>query len=169
MPRESPETLADPDSSDVVAVRQTARKYADQLGFSLVDQTKLVTAASELARNTLDYGGGGTARLEILENGTRRGVRLTFEDRGPGIPDITQALKDGFTTGTGLGLGLGGARRSGQRLLHRVSALWRHPGNDSSMEVSSIRSTTTSLKIEDQSTSARPGAGGRVRRRPRVR
>ncbi len=78
---------------------------------SLVDQTKLVTAASEVARNTLDYGGGGTAQLETLENGSKRGVRLTFEDRGPGIPDIAQALKDGFSTGNGLGLGLGGARR----------------------------------------------------------
>ena len=78
---------------------------------SLVDQTKIVTAASELARNTLDYGGGGEVRLEIVEQGGRRGVRLTFEDKGPGIADIEQALKDGFTTGKGLGLGLGGAKR----------------------------------------------------------
>ncbi len=111
MPRESPETVEIRASSDVVAVRQMAREYADQLGLSLVDQTKLVTAASEIARNTLDYGGGGTARLEVLENGSRRGVRLTFEDHGPGIPDIAQALKDGFSTANGLGLGLGGARR----------------------------------------------------------
>jgi len=111
MPRESPETVEIRASSDVVAVRQMTREYADLLGLSLVDQTKLVTAASEIARNTLDYGGGGTARLEVLENGSRRGVRLTFEDHGPGIPDIAQALKDGFSTANGLGLGLGGARR----------------------------------------------------------
>jgi len=111
MPRESPETVEIRASSDVVAVRQMTREYADLLGLSLVDQTKLVTAASEIARNTLDYGGGGTARLEVLENGGRRGVRLTFEDHGPGIPDIAQALKDGFSTANGLGLGLGGARR----------------------------------------------------------
>ncbi|MEH1864449.1 MAG: anti-sigma regulatory factor [Nostoc sp.] len=77
----------------------------------LVDQTKIVTAASELARNTLDYGGGGTVKLETLQEGRQRGLRLTFEDRGPGIPDIDLALKDGFTTGSGLGMGLGGAKR----------------------------------------------------------
>jgi serine/threonine-protein kinase RsbT len=98
-------------SSDVVAVRQATRALAEQTGLSLVDQTKLVTAASELARNTLDYGGGGTVRVDVLENGTRRGVRLVFEDRGPGIPNVAEAMKDGFTTGSGLGLGLGGARR----------------------------------------------------------
>jgi serine/threonine-protein kinase RsbT len=81
------------------------------VGFSLVDQTKLVTAASELARNTLIYGGGGTVLVELVVNGVRRGVRLTFEDQGPGIPDVTLALKDGYTSGQGLGLGLGGARR----------------------------------------------------------
>jgi serine/threonine-protein kinase RsbT len=84
---------------------------AEQVGFSLVDQTKLVTAASELARNTLIYGGGGTVLVELVVNGVRRGVRLTFEDQGPGIPDVTLALKDGYTSGQGLGLGLGGARR----------------------------------------------------------
>src|SRR5215208_7937977 len=98
-------------SEDIVWVRQTVRTWAVELGFGLVDQTKLVTAASELARNTIDYGGGGSVQLELLENGVRRGVRLIFEDRGPGIPDVTQALKDGYTTGHGLGLGLGGARR----------------------------------------------------------
>jgi len=111
VPAQLNETLEIRNSSDVVAVRQATRALAERTGLSLVDQTKLVTAASELARNTLTYGGGGTVRLGALENGVRRGVRLTFEDQGPGIPDIEQALKDGFTTGTGLGLGLGGARR----------------------------------------------------------
>jgi serine/threonine-protein kinase RsbT len=81
------------------------------LGFSLIDQTKVVTAASELARNTVDHGGGGTARLEALQEGSRRGVRVIFEDKGPGMADVERALQDGFTTGRGLGLGLGGARR----------------------------------------------------------
>jgi serine/threonine-protein kinase RsbT len=98
-------------SEDVVLVRQAARARAVQLGFSLVDQTKLVTAASELARNTLHHGGGGSVRLELLEEGPRRGVRLVFQDQGPGIADIQQAMKDGFTSGGGLGLGLGGAKR----------------------------------------------------------
>jgi serine/threonine-protein kinase RsbT len=87
------------------------RKWAIDLGFSLVDQTKMITAASELARNTLDYGRGGTVRLDALENGYRRGLRLTFEDQGPGIPDIDKALTDGFTTGKGLGMGLSGSKR----------------------------------------------------------
>ena len=91
-------------------VRQRVRALAVESGLSLVDQTKVVTAASELARNTLDYGGGGTLDIEVL-NGVRRGVRLVFEDQGPGIKDIEAALRDGFTTGNGLGLGLGGARR----------------------------------------------------------
>jgi serine/threonine-protein kinase RsbT len=111
MHAESHETLEIRSSADVVAVRQAARALAEQVGFSLVDLTKLVTAASELARNAIDYGGGGSVRLELVENGVRRGVRLTFEDQGPGISDITLALKDGYTTGGGLGLGLGGARR----------------------------------------------------------
>jgi serine/threonine-protein kinase RsbT len=84
---------------------------AVEAGLSLVDQTKIVTAASELARNTIDYGGGGEAVLELVEDGGRRGVRLTFADQGPGIADIEQALRDGYTSGGGLGLGLGGARR----------------------------------------------------------
>jgi serine/threonine-protein kinase RsbT len=96
---------------DVVRVRRMTRQWALDLGFTLVDQTKVVTAASELARNTLVHGGGGVTRLEALHEGSRRGLRLTFEDKGPGIPDVAQALRDGFTTGSGLGLGLGGARR----------------------------------------------------------
>lgn len=111
VPAELNETLEIRSSADVVAVRQATRAMAERSGLTLVDQTKLVTAASELARNTLDYGGGGTVRLEAVENGNRRGVRLTFEDQGPGIANVTEALKDGFTTGRGLGLGLGGARR----------------------------------------------------------
>ena len=98
-------------SSDIVAVRQMVRTRAIELGFSLVDQTKMVTAASELARNTLDYGGGGSARIETLNEGIRKGVRITFEDEGPGIADLDLALRDGYTTGSGLGLGLSGARR----------------------------------------------------------
>ncbi len=96
---------------DVVQIRQMTRRWAVDLGFTLVDQTKIVTAASELARNALVHGGGGVARLETLQDGDRRGLRLTFADKGPGIPDVPQALRDGFTTGSGLGLGLGGARR----------------------------------------------------------
>ncbi len=92
-------------------VRQEVRVRAVAAGFSLVDQTKLVTAASELARNTLDHGGGGSVQIESVELADRRGVRLTFIDSGPGIPDIARALQDGFTTGGGLGLGLGGAKR----------------------------------------------------------
>lgn len=95
----------------VVLVRQAVRQKAVELGFNLVDQTKLVTAASELARNTLQYGGGGTLRLESLVDGIRRGLRLTFADEGPGIADIEQAMRDGFSTAGGLGLGLSGARR----------------------------------------------------------
>ena len=98
-------------SSDIVAVRQMVRTRAIELGFSLVDQTKMVTAASELARNTLDYGGGGSARIETLSEGIRKGVRITSEDQGPGIADLDLALRDGYTTGSGLGLGLSGARR----------------------------------------------------------
>jgi serine/threonine-protein kinase RsbT len=94
-----------------VRIRQTVREWATAAGFRLVDQTKIVTAASELARNTQVYGGGGSMRIEHLQDGTRQGVRLTFEDQGPGIPDIERALQDGFTSGNGLGLGLGGARR----------------------------------------------------------
>ena len=98
-------------STDVVLVRQAVRQRAVELRFSLVDQTKIVTAASELARNTLDYGGGGTVKLEVLQDGIRPGLQLTFEDKGPGIPDLELALKDGFTTGNGLGMGLSGTKR----------------------------------------------------------
>jgi serine/threonine-protein kinase RsbT len=98
-------------SDDVVRVRQEVRVRAVEIGLSLVDQTKIVTAASELARNTLEYGGGGEALIEALQDGGRRGLRLTFADKGPGIPDIELALTDGYTSGSGLGLGLSGARR----------------------------------------------------------
>ncbi|MDB5701277.1 MAG: anti-sigma regulatory factor [Sphingomonadales bacterium] len=98
-------------SDDVVRVRQEVRAKAVALEFSLVGQTKIVTAASELARNALDYGGGGEVRIETLQKGAARGLRLTFEDKGAGIENIEQALTDGFTTGRGLGIGLGGARR----------------------------------------------------------
>ena len=98
-------------SSDVLAVRQMTREWAVAAGFSLVDQTKIVTAASELARNTLMHGGGGRVCLQDLNDGDRRGVRLVFEDEGPGIPDEALALRDGYSTGGGLGLGLGGSKR----------------------------------------------------------
>lgn len=97
--------------SDVVSIRQVVRTWAVEAGFTLVDQTKMVTAASELARNTIDYGGGGIAHVELINDGNRRGLRIAFEDQGPGIPDIEKALTDHYTTGNGLGLGLGGARR----------------------------------------------------------
>ena len=108
---ERTELLAVRSSNDIVRVRQVMREWAVQAGFSLVDQTKIVTAASELARNTLEHGGGGTARVELLADSGRRGLRLTCEDQGPGIADISLALKDGYTTRDGLGLGLPGARR----------------------------------------------------------
>ena len=98
-------------SDDVVRVRQEVRLRAVEIGLSLVDQTKIVTAASELARNTLEYGGGGDLLIECLQDGGRRGLRLTFTDQGPGIPDLDLALTDGYTSGKGLGLGLSGARR----------------------------------------------------------
>jgi serine/threonine-protein kinase RsbT len=98
-------------SEDVVRVRQLTRESAVAQGFSLVDQTKLVTAASELARNTMEHGGGGQVEVQLLNDGAKKGLRLVFTDQGPGIPNVEQALKDGFTTGGGLGLGLGGARR----------------------------------------------------------
>jgi serine/threonine-protein kinase RsbT len=98
-------------NEDVVFVRQRAREQSHRAGFSLLETTKLVTAASELARNALEHGGGGHADIEVITDGIRRGVRMTFIDEGPGIADIEQALRDGFTTGGGLGLGLGGSRR----------------------------------------------------------
>jgi serine/threonine-protein kinase RsbT len=98
-------------SADIVRARQRVRQWATDLKFSLVDQTKIITAASELARNTLDYGRGGRLTIEHVQNLTRNGLRLVFEDEGPGIPDIEQALKDGFSSGAGMGLGLGGSKR----------------------------------------------------------
>lgn len=111
------DTLPIRTSDDVVIVRQRVRARAIEAGLGLVDQTKVVTAASELARNTLDYGGGGTATLSSIDDGIRRGVRLVFEDQGPGIPDLQLALKDGYTTGNGLGLGLSGAKRLSNEFL----------------------------------------------------
>ena len=105
------ETVSVARDPDVVTTRQLVRTWAVEVGFGLVDQTKIITAASELARNTVQYGGGGTLLLEILEDGRRRGLRLTFADDGPGIPNIELAMRDGYTTGTGLGLGLSGSRR----------------------------------------------------------
>lgn len=119
-----PATLPVRSGEDVVKVRQAVRTLAMDLGFSLVDQTKIITAASELARNTLTYGGGGQVRMERLHEGARRaGIRLSFEDRGPGIANIELALTDGYTTGTGLGLGLNGARK----LSHEFD-IWSQPG-----------------------------------------
>ena len=105
------ETISVRTGAEVVSVRHLVRKWAVELGFSLVEQTKIVTAASELARNMIDYGGGGTLLLESLDDGIRKGLRLTFEDQGPGIADIPAAMRDGFTSGSGMGLGLGGAKR----------------------------------------------------------
>ncbi|MFI8951649.1 anti-sigma regulatory factor [Streptomyces sp. NPDC053750] len=117
---------------DLVWVRQHVRQAAAQLGFGLVDQTKLVTAASELARNTLVYGGGGTMETESLTESGARGLRLTFSDEGPGIADLEQALSDGFTSGGGLGMGLGGARR----LVHDF-AIESDPGAGTTVRVTS--------------------------------
>ena len=105
------ESRAVSSDEDVVRVRRLVREWTVAAGFSLVDQTKFVTAASELARNMVQYGGGGELRIETLNSGPRLGVRLTFEDHGPGISDIEQAMRDGYTSGSGLGLGLGGAKR----------------------------------------------------------
>jgi serine/threonine-protein kinase RsbT len=105
------ETLEIRSSSDIVHVRQKVRSWTVEMRFSLVDQTKIVTAASELARNTVDYGKGGTVTLEMLQLGSRKGLRLIFEDNGPGIPDMALAMTDGYTSGQGLGLGLSGSKR----------------------------------------------------------
>ena len=117
-------------SDDVVLVRQAVRRQSIALGLGLVDQTKVVTASSELARNTLDYGGGGTVHLERVENGVHSGLRLTFEDQGPGIPDIELALTDGYTTGNGMGLGLSGAKR----LSHEFE-IWSKPGEGTRVSI----------------------------------
>ena len=111
MPATASESLPISGADDVVVVRQRVRELAILLGFRLVDQTKLVTAASELARNTLQHGRGGKVEIVTLQEGSKKGLRLVFEDQGPGIPDIQRALTDGFTTGGGLGLGLGGSKR----------------------------------------------------------
>lgn len=108
---ERDETVPIANGNDIVRVRQIVREWAVERGFSLVDQTKIVTAASELARNTLEYGGGGRCHLQALREEGRRGLRLVFADEGPGIADLTLALQDGYTTGNGLGLGLSGAKR----------------------------------------------------------
>jgi serine/threonine-protein kinase RsbT len=105
------ETLPIRTDQDIVRVRQTVRAWTVELKFSLVDQTKFITAASELARNTFEYGGGGEVRLESLQERGRTGLRLTFADHGPGIADLELALKDGYTTSGGMGLGLSGAKR----------------------------------------------------------
>jgi serine/threonine-protein kinase RsbT len=110
------ETLPIRSAHDVVRIRQAVRRRAAALGFGLVDQTKMITAASELARNALEHGGGGDMHMEIVDDGRREGLRLTFEDQGPGIASLDTALRDGYSTGAGLGLGLSGARR----LVHRL-------------------------------------------------
>src|SRR6202453_3262707 len=108
---EKTEVVPNANSSDVVVVRQRVRVWTTEMKFSFVDQTKRVTAASELGRNTLEHGGGGSMELALLVNGVRRGIRMSFSDHGPGIPDIAQALKDGYTSGSGMGLRLGGRKR----------------------------------------------------------
>jgi serine/threonine-protein kinase RsbT len=116
--------------ADIVNARHGVRTRAVALGFRLVDQTKIVTAASELARNTVSYGGGGTLRIETLEDGLRKGLRLTFEDRGPGIADIGLALTDGYTTSGGMGLGLSGSKR-----LVNEFDIWSKPGEGTRVTV----------------------------------
>jgi serine/threonine-protein kinase RsbT len=108
---QKPETHPIRTADDVVRVRQVARAWATELKLSLVDQTKLVTATSELARNTLEHGGGGDMKIETVENGIKRGIKLTFSDQGKGIEDIDLALRDGYTSGGGMGLGLSGSKR----------------------------------------------------------
>lgn len=115
---------------DVVTVRRTVREWAIEAGFSLVDQTKIITAASELARNAIEHGGGGTLQIFALNEAGRRGLRLIFEDEGPGIADLELALRDGYTSGGGLGLGLGGSRR----LVHEFD-LQSKPGEGTRVSV----------------------------------
>jgi serine/threonine-protein kinase RsbT len=119
----STESLPLRSSEDIVIIRQVVRKKAVALGFGLVDQTKFVTASSELARNALDYGGGGSVKMDVVEKDRRPGIRLVFEDQGPGIPNIELALTDGYTSGNGMGLGLSGAKR----LSHEFE-IWSKPG-----------------------------------------
>ena len=120
--------------NDVVLVRQVVRQWAITLGLGLVDQTKIVTAASELARNTVSYGGGGTLCLEAMQNDGRTGLRLTFEDRGPGIANLAQALTDGYSSGAGMGLGLGGSKR-----LVNEFDIWSQPGEGTRVTVTRWR------------------------------
>jgi serine/threonine-protein kinase RsbT len=124
------EALGIRSSEDIVSVRQAVRKKSVALGLGLVDQTKFVTAASELARNTLDYGGGGTVQIELVRNDRKTGIRLVFEDRGPGIAEIEQAMTDGFSTGSGMGLGLSGAKR----LSHEFE-IWSRPGEGTRVSI----------------------------------
>jgi len=126
----SAETFELRSSEDVVTARQAVRKKAVALGFGIVDQTKFVTAASELARNTIDYGGGGTVKIELVENGHRSGLRLVFEDKGPGIADIGLAMTDGYSSGNGMGLGLSGAKR-----LSSEFDIWSQPGEGTRISI----------------------------------
>ena len=128
------ETLHLRTSEDVVSVRRRVRAMAEREGLKLIDQTKLVTAASELARNTVIYGGGGTVLIEAVEDGLRRGVRLTFEDNGPGIANVDLAMKDGYTTGGGLGMGLSGSKR-----LCNEFQIWSQPGQGTRVSVTRWR------------------------------
>jgi serine/threonine-protein kinase RsbT len=120
---------------DVVIVRQAVRKASVEAGFTLVDQTKIITAASELGRNALIHGGGGTVLIERVEEGARKGLRLTFTDQGPGILDIEKALKDGYTSGNGLGLGLGGAKR-----LSNEFSIWSEPAKGTRVTITRWKS-----------------------------
>ncbi len=140
-------------SEDVVGVRQVVREWSIAAGLGLVDQTKIVTAASELARNLLDYGGGGTMTIEALNDGPRRGVRLTFEDQGPGIADVEQALRDGYTSGSGLGLGLGGARR-----LSNEFTIDSRPGEGTRITIAMAMTMIPPIAVRD------PSQVGTVRR-----
>lgn len=121
--------------ADIVAVRHAVRSLAVEIGLTIIDQTKVVTAASELARNTVIHGGGGAATLEIVNENMKQGLRLTFEDKGPGMPDIERALQDGYSSGQGLGLGLGGARR-----LCNEFSIRSQPGAGTSVSVTRWRS-----------------------------
>lgn len=126
----TPVVIALRSSEDIVRLRQVVRTQAIALGFSLVDQTKLVTAASELARNAIDHGGGGEAQVVSVNEGSKRGLRLEFIDQGPGIADIELAMKDGYTTGGGLGLGLGGSKR-----LSNEFSIWSKPGQGTRVSI----------------------------------
>jgi serine/threonine-protein kinase RsbT len=128
------ETLEVRTQTDIVLVRQAVRQWAIAQGLGLVDQTKIVTAASELARNTVSYGGGGTVLLEALDEGIRKGLRLTFEDRGPGIANLELALTDGYTSGGGMGLGLSGSKR-----LVNEFDIWSQPGEGTRVTVARWR------------------------------